>query len=235
MPAYTFYYDGPIEVGQTFSLNRDESHHALHVMRLKIADTFMVINGAGTWAQSRIISSKPLCEGQVESIIKYEPKNSITLSIAQGLTALNKADLIVEKLTELGADEIIFFAGDKSSRQILNEHQLQKLKVKSIGALKQCGRLYLPKILWLNRLEDLQLNSQILTMSLELTAKSLNSISPISTTAIIGPEAGLSDQELIWLQAHHAQPISLHQHILRSETASIVTCAFLNQILSSPR
>lgn len=231
MPAYTFYYPGSLQQGGSVNLSSEEAHHATSVMRVRQGQQVQLINGKGQLALARVINTHKGCELDIEKILKSEPLPSSTLTIVQGLTAMNKADWIIEKLTELGAEQICFFAADKSPRQQLSDNQLQKLTAKSINAAKQSGQLHLPKITWLDSLQLLKPLGHLITMSIDGVPIETCELAHGPITAVIGPESGLSHAEAQWLGDLGALSINLHPNILRSETASVVACSSLKQLM----
>jgi 16S rRNA (uracil1498-N3)-methyltransferase len=89
--------------------------------------------------------------------------------------------------------------------------------------MKQCGRLYLPEIIFCDSLSDLlNVDAQILFGDLDVKAPALTSI-PFSEQILFisGPEGGFSPRELSFLKEKEAHPIKLHENRLRAETAPL--------------
>lgn len=229
MPAYTFFYPHDLIIADEIELSDEESHHAISVMRLTQGEEVFVLNGQGLEAKALVLPSKKRCRLKLLEISRKTLQNPIKLSLLQGLTSIAKADLIVEKLTELGLDEIAFFAAERSGRQRMNEHQLQKLEQKVIGACKQSGRLWLPTLKWYESLEE-RFQSPAIQSHLWITLDPLgkpwrNEFPKLPAyqayTLVVGPESGLSPGELELLSSHGAKPFNIHPHILRAETAAV--------------
>ncbi len=236
MPADRFFYDAPLHEGETLHMTGEELKH-LVVMRLRAGEPLELVNGRGELAKAVLQAvDKKGADLQVEEVKRAE--KPFRLILAQALTKQPKLEWIVEKATELGASEIWLFPGEKSEREKLSEHQLERLRHLTIAAMKQCGRLYLPKIVQQPELKlwgDLANDHQLLLADLIATAPYLweqkigNSKSAI---LLIGPESGFSEAERkTALTTLGARPVRLHENILRAETASLTALALLYSLL----
>lgn len=241
MPAYTFFHNSPFDNLGEITLSEEESHHALSVMRLNAGEIAFVLNGRGQEAKARVLPSKKICRLEILEITQNKPAPLKKLRILQGLTSIAKADLIVEKLTELNIDEIAFFAAERSGRQKLNEHQLEKLNIKAIAACKQSGRLWAPSLRWYDSLQHaLESSSSHAHQWITLEPKGSDWQKNFSKTnekkdytLVVGPESGLSENELQVLNEHQASRMSLHPNILRAETAAVVGACLLEHYTRS--
>ncbi len=219
MPDHRFFYDGPLAKGETITLAMEEQKHLLKVMRSQEGDLIEVVNGRGDLAFG-IVHDTHLFLKKVVS----NPTRSNKLILAQALPKLSKLDFIIEKGTELGATDFWLFAGEKSEKKSLSEHQEMRLKKISISALKQCGRLDLPKIQFFSSIKEIP------TFEGEAYFGSLKEGAPVyhplknSTLFFVGPEKGFSQKEIAYLETF-AKGVRLHQNILRTETAGIVSLA----------
>lgn len=236
MPAYTFFHFSDLICPSEITLDEQESHHALSVMRLEIGEEAIILNGRGKQVLARLVSSKKIAKFKLLELIKEEPAAKTHLRVLQGLTSIAKADLIVEKLTELGIHEIAFFAADRSGRQKMNMHQLEKLEIKAIQACKQSGRTWLPKLSWYESLEDqsLAVNSSetqhhwvTLDPKGDRWQNAFHNDLSANYTLVIGPESGLSEKEMLLLDSFGAKRLNIHPNILRAETAAVAGACLL--------
>jgi 16S rRNA (uracil1498-N3)-methyltransferase len=140
-------------------------------------------------------------------------------------------EIALEKCTEVGATQFVFFAADKSEKAQITPTQKVRLETIIRSAVKQSGRVYLPSFTLFLSLQEAvsSLKDHILYFgALDEASPDCYSISSTQDTKspkgiIIGPEAGFSQKELCFLQ-EHALPLTLHENILRAETAAIVGC-----------
>ena len=131
---------------------------------------------------------------------------------------------LVEKLTELGIQDIYPI---RSARSQLQSIDIDRLQSKALSAMKQCKRSILPRIHPLQTISDIELlinNYQILILGdvKGLTAIPVSQQKHISILICIGPEGGFSDEEQEILRSFpQTLPIRLGHSRLRAETAAI--------------
>ena len=221
MPSDRFFLAAPLK--NTLVLECEEFHHLAKVMRVRVGETIEIVNGQGELAEAELLSlDKKSCELKILSHRKVPPPEQ-TLILALALTRPASLEWTLEKGTELGATEFWLFPGERSEKKELSPSQLHRLETILINALKQCGRLYLPKIVQKHLLQDWQPPSGSLFFG-DVTLEAPLLKGPFAKTVIffIGPEKGFSPEETdILKDKFKAHPIALHENILRAETAAI--------------
>jgi 16S rRNA (uracil1498-N3)-methyltransferase len=227
MPHNRFFIDkDTLLQDEIISISDDEFRH-IKVMRLEENDTFEIINGQGILAIAKLESISKR-EAQIKIISLNKKENCEKLVLIQALLISNKLSLIVEKATELGIDEIIFYLSSNCEKKSLSNNDMIRFKKIAISSSKQCGRLYLPKINYINSLDKLNINGPLFYGDID--AKSYLEKKDLSTDKknhfIIGPEKGFSNIDLKIINDQlNAKSIKLNQNILRAETASICACS----------
>lgn len=235
MPADRFFLAAPLK--NTLTLEGEEFHHLAKVMRVRLEETIEIVNGQGEFAEAEVASlNKKSCELKILSHKKVPPpEQNIILALA--LTRLASLEWTLEKATELGATEIWLFPSERSEKKELSPSQLHRLETILINALKQCGRLYLPKIVQRPSLDKWPQPSGSLFFGDFSTQTPLKGPFEKTVTFFIGPEKGFSPAETLLLrEKFKAHPICLHENILRAETAAITILSqfsLLNIILVS--
>lgn len=234
MPQDRYFLDEKFILNSEVTLKEKEFFHLTKVMRKKTEDTIELINGKDQLAQGRIlkINSKS-AEILVERVDSSVPFN-LKIILAQPLLRSNKLDLILEKATELGIDEILFYKAERGEVGLFSQDKQARYHSLMIAALKQCGRLDLPKIHPLPNLSDLK-SFDFEFLFGDLTTKNtfnINDFKPKKNICfIIGPESGFSEKEQNFIRASlKATAIKLSPYILRTETASIASAVLLSQI-----
>jgi len=233
MPIERYYLDKPIILHATRLLKGPEFHHLARVMRSRIGDRLELVNGQGVLAQGIIENlSKEEATVRIEEIIMEEP-NPTRIILAQALPKLNRLDFILEKGTELGVDEFWLFPGHLSLKKEFSENQHERARTITIAAMKQSGRLTLPKVSILPALEKwLALEGTGFFGDLDAEAPLLLNIlkqePPNSSIFIfIGPESGWSENEIKLLKNKGVKGVRLHKNILRTDTASLVALSLI--------
>lgn len=140
-----------------------------------------------------------------------------------------KSELIVQKLTEIGIQNIYFWPSERSVIRQWNEKKAERLDKISHEALEQSRWIQLPEIKFLkseNELKDFVSWKNVIIANMnwlpywELTKKSSNDI-----CGIIGPEGWFSEKDLNLFD--NAKVVDLWENVLRMETASIVLARIL--------
>lgn len=199
----------------------DNAHHAERVLRMKSGEELLVSDGAGSWARCRItyISKKETQLEILESGAEVPPESEI--SVLQALPKSDRAREAVELLTAAGATKIYPW---QAARSIGKESD--KWQSYSIEASKQSRRFFIPKVNEkLNTEGALELCKefdQILICHESATQKLTEVVKPAKRTLIIiGPEGGISDEELEKFESAGGKSLKLGRPILRSAHAGI--------------
>lgn len=223
------------------TLNKDDEHHVLNVMRSKVGDSLQVVVNSKCYL-TYIKSINPLLL-EVCSEIKEnsEIKNDITLffPLAKG----DKVDLVIQKATELGVKKIILFKSEFCVVKMEQNDFIKKsIRYEKIAkeASEQCHRLCIPEILGIVDIKDIKDKylSDINVFAYEKClgpSKSLfdcfNEVTNKSVSVIVGPEGGFSKSEADLLIFNKFIPVSLGNRILRCETAAIYSMSVISSIL----
>jgi len=236
MPAERFYYPHSLGKEDNIVLEDQEFHHLVNVMRNRLDDIIEVINGIGQIANARLSSiEKKRALLTVETVFTEEP-SKLKLILAQAIPRLNRLETILEKCTELGMTEIWLFPGAHSEKKEFSENQLERLQHILISATKQCGRLFLPKLISMPPIKKWQtFPIPAFFGDVEPEAPLLEDIwkhhfeaEAYEALMCIGPESGFNDEEIALLKKFGAEGVSLHRNILRTDTAAIASLALLS-------
>ena len=236
MPVERFFHPEKFHAGSFIELNPEEALHATKVLRLKENDQLEIANGMGELANGVISKiGKKNVQVQIKKVIQQAPeKNKIIL--AQSIVKPNRLDWILEKATEIGVDDIWLFPAENSYKQDLSEQQTKRAWAILIAALKQSGRLYLPKLIVKEPLKKWQsFPEKFLYADFCSDTEHLISIKLPQPEIVIfiGPEAGWSESERSLFKKNQGQIVHLHKNILRTDTAAILALSILVSKLQS--
>lgn len=237
MPANRFFTNSPLALGHTIQIEGPEFHHLVHVMRARPGDIIEVVNGQGSLAEAIIRSVEKKCVLIEISALEQTPLPSFQIILAQAMPRHSKLDFIVEKGTELGMTQLWLFPAAHSEKKTYLNQQIDRMKMTTIAAMKQSGRLDLPTIEI--RPELKKWSSLPFPAFFGDTSPSAPPFrnawkeSPPKEGVIffIGPESGFNSQELVLLQKLGAQGVKLHENILRTETASLAALTLISHSL----
>jgi 16S rRNA (uracil1498-N3)-methyltransferase len=226
MPAERYYYPHSLVQDDEIILEDQEFHHLVHVMRNRVEDRIEVVNGLGQLATARALLS-------IESVFTEQPPRH-KLILAQAIPRQNRLDTILEKGTELGMTEVWLFPAAHSEKKDFSDNQQERIHTILVAAMKQCGRLFLPKFVEMPPIKKWQ------TFPLPAFFGDVNPDVPkledafkhhfeVSEALIcIGPESGFNSDEITLLRQFGAEGVSLHPNILRTDTAAIASLALLS-------
>lgn len=203
------------------SLSDDDQHHLLKVLRVKSTDQITLSDGVGKWITATITK-----DGEVRAtseLYSVEPPKW-SLCIAFAPVKGEKPELIVQKLTELGIDEIVPLA--PTSRSVVRwdaakaEKQTGRLQRVANEASMQSRRVWLPVVHPVTQLADLVSRSEVTFAELGGVE-----VAAVHRTIVVGPEGGFAPDEL----DGSVSRVSLGESVLRAETAAIVAGALMTR------
>ena len=125
----------------------EESHHAVHVLRLRSGDSAAILDGQGTEVRVRLTSADPeRVSFETLSTVKT-PRPSCRIRFGQALIKPAGMELLIQKLTELGVAEIWPIASERSVSKPEGEKRISsRWQSIALAACKQSGQNWLPKI-----------------------------------------------------------------------------------------
>lgn len=214
--------------------NKLDCGHIQNVYRLQINDEVRVIDGEFEYLTKILSISKK--EIVLEIIKKIEDNYSLDVNInmAIGILKNDKMNLVIQKLTEIGVNKIIPL---KTKRVVvkINEKK-EKWETVVREALKQCRGVKFPKVSEIKKICEIDYerydkiifayeNSENSKPIFELINKKDKNI-----LCVIGPEGGITKEEVNFLKEKNAFEVSLGARILRAETASIVVAGIISNL-----
>lgn len=218
-------------------LKPDQAHHLANVLRLTAGECVELFDGMGTVAQAVITERKrKTVKLDVEDIQTVPARTTGRVIIAASIPKAQRFDWLITKCTELGVDHIaavLFERTVKLAKGISTSERYDKL---AIAAAKQCGRIFLPKITGpadlgqtLSLLKNDYPNAGIILGTAQPKVPSATKIEhdDKDIVAFVGPEGGLTEEELNLLKSAGAQDVRLTDTTLRIETAAVAFAAIL--------
>ena len=214
-------------------LDEEEARHAIKVLRVQPGDQISITDGKGYLYQARVVSiSKTECKFEITDT-RFLPKNNYQIHLGVAPTkSMDRMEWMVEKLTELGVDEISFVNCFHSERDSI---KIERLEKKAVAAIKQSKQTWLPSILPIQNFEvalPFHGNKYIAHLS-DSQRQNLNAAPRHAAyKVLIGPEGDFSADEVEMATSHGYQMVTLGNTVLRTETAAFAACHalhFINQ------
>ncbi len=227
-----FYSSTPI-TGERLTLDGPEAHHLLHVLRAEVGRQVVLFDGSGAEFDAAVVSrARQSVELRIVELREVDRELPLALVVGVALPKGERQKWLIEKLTELGAAAVVPLVVERGVAQPTGG-ALGRLERWVVEASKQCGRNRLMQIdtprtwhEWLNASDERTADVRRLVAhpggvplaELELAA-------PLPTLLAIGPEGGLTDDEVAAAVAAGWQAVDLGRRILRVETAAVALAA----------
>ena len=217
--------------GKILIKDKSDCNHIQNVYRLNAGNELRIIDGEYEYLTEIIQISKK--EVFVKILEKKEDSYSLNVNIdvAMGILKNDKMNLAIQKLTEIGVNRIIPLKTERVVVKI-NEKK-EKWDVVVREALKQCRGIKFTEITSVKKLAEIDYSKYdkiIFAYENSGESKSLSEIiekGDKDILYIIGPEGGITQEEVDFLKNNKAMEISLGKRILRAETAAIVVCGII--------
>ncbi len=242
--SFPWYYTPDLKgVNELISLEGDEWHHCRNVLRMSPGESIIVFDGKGMCFEG-IIKEEARSEGKIElmkdltDVFHFPRQQHISIAFAPTKN-IDRTEFAVEKMVELGVDDIYFLDCENSERSRIRMDRMQKIV---IGAAKQSRKVIIPRLhdlispaILVTKFHTEQPDTQIFCCHLDPASKPLvDNYSPTKNVLmVIGPEGGFSDDETTQLNLRGAQLVTLSPYRLRVETAAITACAAIHLLNDS--
>lgn len=231
------YQQTEISTGSRLQLDAAASHHLIKVLRMNTGNEVILFNGNDTDYHATLDVEKKNVFAVIKSADKKNTESSLQLSLLLGISKGDRMDISIQKAVELGVHTIVPVITERTVVNLKQERSDKKLNHWQgiiINACEQSGRSRIPELKPVCRLDE-QLSSDTNQLKLVLSPYANRDIHSIqynrqSVSFLIGPEGGLSDNEIKQATRHGYQEIKMGPRILRTETASIATIAIMQAL-----
>ena len=229
-----FHCPFPLAPGAVVDLPDEAAHHAMKVLRLVEGDPVVLFDGRGGQWRARLAPAGKRARAVLEEFDDGEREAPVSITLAQGLPAADKMDLIVQKGVELGVSRFVPLAARRSVVRLSGERMERRVahwQAVAVSACEQCGRNRVPTVaplLDLPQFLGTGLKDNGIRLLLSPTATVCLSHLPRPTgpvTLLVGPEGGFEEGELLAAAAAGYQPVALGPRVLRTETAGMAAVA----------
>jgi 16S rRNA (uracil1498-N3)-methyltransferase len=227
--ADRFFTSDELGLGE-YVLEGAEAHHLSAVRRFSPGDSVVLFNGNGADYLAQVISiAKKQVVLQITGVQPVERELTFSLTIASALPKGDRADFLLEKLTELGVSRFVPLITERSI-VVPKPGTIEKYRRTVIEASKQCGRARLMEVETASEFDELLTHPGLAQERVILhTQSSPAKLERTSASVIvaIGPEGGFSPDELEAAQNAGWRNTNLGPRVLRVETAAIAAAVLL--------
>lgn len=229
-----FYDPQTLTVTDEISLGDDATQH-IRVLRLKAGAKITLFNGkGGQYCATLTEVQKRACRAVIDSFQETSNESPLHLHLGQVISRGERMEFVIQKAVELGVNEITPLiserCGVKISSERMNKKQQQWQKI-AIAACEQSGRNIVPTIHHTQQLSEwCESADQATKLTLHPRAKySINTLPDdiCKIRLLIGPEGGLTDDEVNLTKTLNFTETLLGPRILRTETAALTAITAL--------
>ncbi len=203
------------------TLDGDEAHHGLRVLRLDVGDAVRLADGAGRVAEASVTEAGRSLRLLVGTVENLPGERCADLSVAVAPPKGDRWTDLVRGLTELGVAAILPLRCARGEREPAN---LDRARRVAGEALKQSRRGWLPRLGPATGIAGLAAGGTRLIIG-DPAGGPPRPGRPRPTTLVIGPEGGLTADELAALDAAGAERVRFAGPVLRIETAALAAAA----------
>ncbi len=221
------------------TLDGDEGLHAAKVRRIRVGEQIRIADGAGTFADCVVESVA--ARSLVGRILQhgFDPVRRPTITVVQALPKADRGSLAVELLTEAGADEIVPWQSHNCIARWSDPQKAAKGAAKwavtAREAAKQSRRTRAPAIAPLASTRELlqRAKDQRTVILHESATQSLMQQSFLGVgdvMIVVGPEGGVSPEEVAEFQSVGAHVVHLGPEVLRTSSAGLAAVAVISAL-----
>ncbi|HUS31671.1 MAG TPA: RsmE family RNA methyltransferase, partial [Kofleriaceae bacterium] len=210
----------------------DEHHYLSRVRRARVGDEIEIVDGEGKRARATITAMREsetvLAVGDVHEVEDKLPRVRVLVPWIKG----DRMDVCLEKLVEVGADEIVVWPAARAVVKLEGERRATRVahhQAALQAAARQCGRAAVPVI---SAVDSLGAAVAALPVRggrfvLDPMADRAKLVPVDEVTLCSGPEGGLAPAELDALAAAGFVGVGLGPRVMRAETAPVIAVALI--------
>lgn len=232
--------DVALEAGAKVTIDGSEGHHAVSVRRVAVGEVVDLVDGRGIRATGPVIEVHKRAFTVLLDFVRIESLGSPTVTVVQALLKSDRSERAVELMSELGVDRIVPW---QSTRSISVWDEAKRVKgvakweMVAREAAKQSRQSRVPEVTALANTADvvklIESTDAAYVLHEAAPPAQLGDVSSENIVLVVGPEGGLTDDEVETFTNAGAQLLRLGPTVLRGSTAGAVGLAVV--FANSPR
>jgi len=227
-----------LEAGREVELEPGPSRHLVRVLRQRTGYKLALFNGDGFEYFGAITATGPgdRCRVALQRRVDVEVESPLSITLLQAVARGDRMDWSIQKACELGVAAIQPVFTERTEvrlddkRAEKRRHHWQQV---AVAACEQSGRVRVPAVEWPVALTALEWPAGRRLHLDPLADRPLGGIDPPDADGVvlvIGPEGGLTDNEMAWLERQCSTGVRLGPRVLRTETAGPAAVAALQTV-----
>lgn len=222
--------------GSVVVVDGDEAHHAVAVRRMRVGEEVVLTDGAGTRVRGEVAATGKrrleVLVADVERVAEPAPRFTVVQALPKG----DRGELAVEVLTEVGCSAVVPWAAARSVAVWRGERATKSLarwRSTAREAAKQARRAWFPRVAELADTGEVArlVAGADLALVLHEEADRPLAGTPVPESGevllVVGPEGGLTGEEVASLVDAGAVPVRLGAEVLRTSTAGVAAVSAL--------
>ncbi len=229
------FHSQPLSLNMVTELDDEAANHVGRVLRMEAGQQLELFNNDGNNYAAQIENaSKKHVSVKITAVAANPSESPLHIHLGQVISRGDRMEFTIQKSVELGVNKITPLTSERCGVK-LNQERFEKKRQQwqkiAIAACEQSGRSVVPEIAPLQSLEQWA-SEESAAMKLNLHPKAPYSIKTLPTPEhgvrlLIGPEGGLSEQEIENCNQHQFQETILGPRVLRTETAALTAITAL--------
>ncbi|HBC7428485.1 TPA: 16S rRNA (uracil(1498)-N(3))-methyltransferase [Providencia rettgeri] len=229
------YHPEPLQINTTISLGDDAANHVGRVLRMTAGQKLELFDGSNQTFSAEITeATKKNVFVHIENSQIDDRESPLDLHLGQVMSRGEKMEFTIQKSVELGVNTITPLLSERCGVRLdgerLDKKLLQWQKI-AIAACEQCGRNRIPEIRPVQTLEAWCAENDG-AFKVNLHPRATESINTLPTELkkvrlLIGPEGGLSADEIAMTANYQFTDILLGPRVLRTETTALTAITAL--------
>jgi 16S rRNA (uracil1498-N3)-methyltransferase len=232
-PPTFFSATGSLGVGDVVALDGDEGRHAADVRRLRVGEAIDLTDGAGVVLRGVVAEVRrgklTVTVQERLSVAAPTPRFTVVQALARG----GRDEQAVESMTEVGVDRVV---GWEASRNVAHwtDRTQAKWSATARTAAKQARRAWWPQISGPATTAEVAAMCSAADLAVVLHESATTSINAAvvptvgEVVIVVGPEGGITEDELAAFAAADAVAVRLGDNVLRSSTAGVAALAVVS-------
>ena len=225
-----------VSAGSSVTVDGDEAHHAVAVRRLRVGESVVLTDGAGVSVVAEVASTGKRVFTAVVASVSSVPAPSPAFTVVQALPKGDRGELAVEVLTEVGVSTIVPWAASRSVAVWKGERaekSLARWRSTAREAAKQARRSWFPAVSPLASTAEVAALVAAADVAVVLHEEAATPLSSVAVPEsgeillVVGPEGGLSPEEVAAFEEAGAVTVRLGAEVLRTSTAGLAAVSAL--------
>lgn len=233
MTAPLFFIDAVALAENSVTIEGDEGRHAADVRRLRAGEVVDVGDGRGRIASGVVAEVQ---RGRI--VVNVESRCDVPLPsprfvVAQALAKGGRDLDAVEAMTEVGVDEVVAWQAERSVAKI-SARTLERWQATVRAAAKQAHRAWIPGVATPAHVDDVRVLLRGAALGVVLHEEAVRPLADVTlpddgdVVIVVGPEGGLSADELASFEGAGACVYRLGETVLRTSTAGVAALSVLS-------